>query len=448
MKKSVELRQERQAKFDAQKKIVTEAVDDKGQKRALNEDEAVRFDALQKEIDDFDKQIARAVKFEENERASAAQESRHIPGAAPGESEEGDGEEKERSRRMKSYSLHKAIRAVLPGSQYSQPLDGVELEMHQETVKRAEKAGVMIEGIAIPAQTRADGQTVTQDSGGYGANLVPTDQQGVIEFLRPRPILEKMGARFLRGLSGNLSFPKNDGGIDAFWEGEIDTTTNTKTAYGNKGMSPNRLGAAVLISLQNLIQSSPDLEAMTVQDINRVVANKLDAAGINGSGTGNVPLGILNESGVNVVAAGTNGLAPIWAHIVEMETKINESNADGNTMGYLINTSTKGKLKTTKHEAGDLNYLMTQANTINGYNVGVSNLVPNNLTKGTGTNLSAAIFGDFSQFIMGQWGFYDLTVDNISKKKDGNIELIVNAFYDCMVRQDKAFSVVKDWITA
>lgn len=438
MKKSAEIRQSLQEKIDAQKDIVEAAKDENGVERALTNDESVKFRAVQADIDALRTSLKDAEDYEANQRAAAAASGvRFEKPEAP--------EKKELRSLMKKYSLYRAVRSQLPNGR----LDGVELEVHQETIKRAEKSGVAFQGVAIPSfsssEVRADGQTVTQDSGGYGANLVPVDQQGVIEFLRPKPILQSLGSRFLTGLTGNLKFPVNNGGVTASWEGEITEVANTKNAYGSKTMEPHRLAAATLISLQNLYQSSPDLERMTIEDINAEVANKLDSAAINGPGSGNVPLGILNVGGINSVAAGTNGGAPTWAHIVALETAINIANANGAKMAYLINPGTKGKLKTTAHEANASNYLMGLDNTINGYAVGVSNLVPNNLTKGSGTDLNAGIFGDFSQLLMGQWGFYDLTVDNISKKKEGNIELVVNAFYDCIVRQDKAFSAIKDW---
>lgn len=350
---------------------------------------------------------------------------------------------------LKDYSLHKAIRSQMANG----TLDGVELELHQETVKRAKAAGVAITGLAVPMGTarsekRADGQTVTQDSGAYGGNLVATELQSPIEFLRPQPVLESLGARFMTGLQGNLKFPTNDGGITATWEGEVTEVANTKNAYGSKEMSPKRLAASVLMSLQNIMQSSTDLELMTVQDIRDAVAEAIDRAGINGSGSGNQPLGILNTSGIGSVVGGTNGAAPTWANIVDLETSIFVQNANSARMNYLINPVTRGRLKKTKHEAGDLGYLMATDNTINGYPVGVSNLVPSNLTKGTGTGLSAGIFGDFSQLLIGQWAFLDMSVDDKSRKKEGYIEITVNTFLDLLVRQPKAFAAVKDWVTA
>lgn len=436
MKKLAELRQERAAKVNAQKEMLDKR---RNENREFTQEEATRFEGLDTEINQLDEQIKRAQAYEAAEKRAAELAGTPVVTSAE------EGEQRERAKMQKRFSLHKAIRAQMGNV----PFDGVEKEIHDETVKRAAASNVQITGLAIPAggfaEKRADGQTVTADSGAYGANLVATETQDVIEALRPKPVLASLGARMLTGLTGNIAFPTNDGGIAATWEGEVATVAATKNAIGQKTMVPHRLAVHALLSLQNLWQSASDLEQMTAMDIAAVIGNEFDGKAINGSGASNQPTGILNLAGVNSVAVGTNGGAPTWAHIVDMESKVFIQNANGARMAYLINPATKGKLKQTKHSAGDLNYLMAMDNTINGYPAGVSNLVPSNLTKGTGTNLSAGVFGDFSQLIMGQWGFYDLTVDNVSRKVDGYVALIVNTFVDVLARHDKAFTVVKDW---
>lgn len=161
--------------------------------------------------------------------------------------------------------------------------------------------------------------------------------------LRPKPILETMGARMITGLVGNVEFPVNEGGIDATWEGEIDEVAYSRNKYSKRTMSPKRLACAVPISLQNLAQSSIDLERYTVEEINKVMSIAVDRAAING--TDPAPIGILNTAGINTIAVGTNGGVPTWADIVAMETAIHTANVDPKTWGYLINAATKGVLK-------------------------------------------------------------------------------------------------------
>lgn len=440
MKKSTEFIKERAALIEAQKRLHEAA---EKETRSLNEAETLEFRKLQGEIEALSEKIKDAEAFEENLRM--------MGGAGAGVSVDKP-EERELDKMKAQYSLHKAIRSQMDNQE---PLSGVELEFHQEAKKRAAEAGVAISGLGMPTfdkrsiEKRADGQTVTQDSGAYGGNLVPTDQMSIIDALRPNPILASLGATYLTGLTGNLKFPVNSGGIAATWEGEIDAVANSKNAYGSKTMSPKRLAASVLISLQNIMQSSISLEMYTINEIRNIIALAIDTAGINGTGANDQPTGLLTVGGTNSVVGGTNGAAPTWAHIVGLETPVFVENANAAKMNYLINPVTKGKLKLTKHEAGDLGYLMASDNTINGYGAGVSNLVPSNLTKGTATGVcSAGIFGDFSQLYIGQWGFMDLSVDDKSRKKEGYIEITANTFVDVMVRQPKAFTIIKDWLTA
>ncbi len=432
MKSSDELKEERASLKDKQQALVDLA---KGEKREMTEKENNSFDDIQIKRKKLDSAILRAEQIEADERAGSAAAGVVVGGA----------EKIEHDKMKQRYDFHKALRSQMANG----VLDGVEKEIHEETVLRAKEAGVAITGLAIPTdftEKRADGQTVTQDSGGYGSSLVADQLQSPIEFLRPKPIVETLGARFMTGLQGDLVFPTNDGGISGAWQGEVATTSASKNAYGSKKMSPNRYAVRALISLQNIMQSSYDLQMMTVEDIRAVIANAIDLAAINGAGSSNVPEGILNTTGIGSVVGGTNGAAPSWEHIVGLETKVFTNNADAANMGYLINPATKGKLKTTKHSAGDLNYLMSASNEINGYKVGVSNHVPGDLTKGTlsGT-ANAGIFGDFAQLLIGQWAFLDLSVDDKSEKKNGYIAVDVNTFVDTLVRQPKAFSAIKDW---
>jgi HK97 family phage major capsid protein len=439
MKKSDFLKQQRASKVEAQGKLLSAIKTETGT-RDFSDDEQTQFSALENEIKGLDDDIRKAVEVETAEARHADLTAKPVTHAT------GGAEAREVEKMKKRYSIHSAIRSRMNGGA---ALSGVELEFHQEASKRAMEAGIVIEGLAVPlAEKRADGQTVTQDAGGFGANLVSTETQSPIEFLRPAPMLEAAGAQFLTGLQGNLKFPVNNGGIAATWEGEVANVANTKNAYASKTMTPKRLAVSVPIALQNILQSSISLERYTVEEMMAAVGQAIDIAGINGAGTGGVPEGILVATGTNLVVGGASGAAPTWAHMVGLETGVYVGNANSARMGYLFNAVTRGKLKTTKHEAGDLGYLLSADGTANGYPVWQSNNVPSNLVKGgSGAVCSAGIFGDFSQMIIGQWGFADLSVDEFSRKREGYVEITFNTFLDILIRQPKAFSVVKDWLT-
>jgi len=429
MKKSAIILQQRAQKIEAQKALHTTAA---AETRSLNEQETTAFRALQIEIEGLTRDLADVLAYEENLRSLDGGESVLDP-------------EKDKAPKAKrTFSLHRAIRSQLVNGNL--PLEGVELEMHQRATKAAAEAGIAVGG-GFAFETRAT-QNVTGNSGTTGSALVATDLQSPIDFLRPEPLMTKLGATYLTGLTGNLRFPKNEGGIVASWEGENATTAETANVYGYVDSIPKRLSVTVPISLQMLMQSSIDIEMYTIKEINAAIENKLDATAINGTGSGQ-PFGILNASGTNSVALGTNGAAPTWDMIVDVETQTFIANANSAKMAYVVNPQTRGKLKKTKHTAGDLNYLMDKSGEINGYGSEASNHVPSNLVKGTsGAICSALVFGDFSQMLINQWGYMDLSVDEFSRKKEGLIEVTVNLFMDVLVKEPKAFTVVKDILTA
>ena len=74
--------------------------------------------------------------------------------------------------------------------------------------------------------------------------------------------------------------------------------------------------------------------------------------------------------------------------------------------------------------------------------------VPNNLTKGTGTNLSALIFGNWSDLLVGQWGGIDLSVDEVPEAAKGNVKLVAHSEWDIAVRHAESFAAIKDIVTA
>jgi HK97 family phage major capsid protein len=428
MKKSAELKQLRAAKIEAQKALHTKA---EAEKRSLNETETAEFRTLQTEIEGLSAQITDAENYETNLRS--VEGANPVPGANAGSEERGG----EKPKAKKTFSLNKAIRSLVNGV----ALEGAELEANERGVEAARAAGIGVapSSFTVPLfESRADGQTVTEDSGAYGGNTVATNVLGPIDYLRPKPTVVKLGAVLFTGLQGNVQFPKNNGGVTATWEDEVDEVTNTKTAWGKIEMKPRRLSVSVLISLQNLMQSSFDMELYTMNEIRKAIEVEIDKDGL---------YAILDNADVNSVAIGTNGGALTLDKAIDMETAVFTDNADSDTMNYVSNSKVRGKAKKTKIEDGQTDKLL-QNNEINGYNYANSNHIPSNLVKGTsGSVCSALIFGDFSKLLLGQWGFMDLSVDDKSRKKEGYIEVTANVYLDSAVLQPDAFAVCKDITT-
>jgi HK97 family phage major capsid protein len=85
---------------------------------------------------------------------------------------------------------------------------------------------------------------------------------------------------------------------------------------------------------------------------------------------------------------------------------------------------------------------------LNGYRAGVSNQVPSNLTKGTGTNLSAIIFGNFNELLIGSWGELEILANPYGDGYDsGDVKVRALQTVDIQARHENSFCVIKDAIT-
>ena len=175
------------------------------------------------------------------------------------------------------------------------------------------------------------------------------------------------------------------------------------------------------------------------------MALELDRACINGSGAANQPTGILNTAGIGSVAGGTNGLAPTYANIVDLESAVSNANAAIGNLGYLTNAKVRGQLKQTEIFAGTSGSPVWSGQEVNGYNGYVSNQVPSNLTKGSASGIcSAIIYGNFADVLIGMWGGLDLQVNPYALDTSGGVR--VTAFQDCdvAVRHPESFAAMLD----
>jgi hypothetical protein len=80
-------------------------------------------------------------------------------------------------------------------------------------------------------------------------------------------------------------------------------------------MAPRRLAVSVLVSLQNLAQSSFDMEVYTMNEIRKAIENR------NGQRCFSRPKGVLNTAGTNTIAIGANGGALSFGKAIDMETE-------------------------------------------------------------------------------------------------------------------------------
>ncbi len=180
-------------------------------------------------------------------------------------------------------------------------------------------------------------------------------------------------------------------------------------------------------------------------------AQAIDQACINGSGSSNQPLGILNTSGIGAVAGGTNGAAVTLDNLLDLRKEVGVDNADLGTAGFLTNSKVECALAKLKDSQGS--YLLTPyGNEVGSSRVAnrrmmVSNNVPSNGTKGSGTGLSSVIYGNFADLLIGMWGALEILVDPYgSNFAKGSVSVRAMQTLDIAVRHPESFAVMSDAI--
>jgi len=318
----------------------------------------------------------------------------------------------------------------------------------------AQKMGGKNKGIMVPTDVLSIARPQNVVSSVVGAPTIQIDvlAASFIDLLRAKMKVRGMGATVLGGLQGNVSIPRQAAGASAFWVAEGAQPTLNDQTFDAVALAPKGVAAITQTTMQNLIQSSLDMEAFIRRDLAMALALAIDLAAISGTGVGNQPTGILNTAGIGSVAMGVNGGALTNADpLIALETVVADSNVDGDSMAYLTNARVVGALKSLKSTTGE--YLFHNAindgpgsvGSINGYDVTRSNQVSKLGAKGTGTGLSTVLFGNWSDLLIGEWGALNLQVDPFTGGV-GNIKISALQFVDCGVRHPESFAAITDII--
>ena len=291
----------------------------------------------------------------------------------------------------------------------------------------AAKLGRQSRGITIPQEVlRRDLNVGAATAGG---NLVETmlDSGSFIDLLRNASALDQAGATVLTGLTGNVAIPRQSGAATAYWVAESGSPTESQQTVDQVSLVPRTVAAYTDFSRRLMIQSSIDVENMVRNDLAQVIALKIDAAGLYGTGASNEPLGLKNTTGIGTEDFAND--APTFAEVVALESDVATANALLGSPVYLMNAAMRGNLKTTKKDAGSGIFIMENGE-VNGYRGVLSNQVASN----------DLWFGNFADLIIGYFSGLDLMVDPYTHSTSGTVRVIAMQDCDIAIRHPESFS--------
>lgn len=311
------------------------------------------------------------------------------------------------------FSFIKAINAIAN----NRSLDGINAEIVKAGEEEMRNAGLSFNGqIQLPVGELRANVTVTAE----GEDIVATDLYDIITPLRAKNVLVQAGAKFLSGLKGDVQLPIMSA-CNVNWAGEVAAAQDGAGAFSSIVLKPNRLTAYVNISKQLLAQDTLDVENVIRQDLINAINSKLEST-ILGNGAAQDGL---NPGGM--FYGQTPETISDFAGIAEVEAEVEENNVFG-PCKWVVSPKFKAALRALSL----------------GENV-AANLFYNSEIDGTvalstsNVGSKKAIYGDFSNLAIGQWGAIDVTVDPYTQAKNGMIVLVVNCYFDAKMIRPEAF---------
>ena len=347
----------------------------------------------------------------------------------------------------RNFSVIEAAKGIASG----RGLSGRELEINQELENRS---GKRTQGFFVPDNGWSQ-RAYVAGTASAGGNLIETEllSDNFVEKLRSRLVIGELGATMLPGLIGNVDIPTRSGDNTAYWiAGDNgDSITESTGSVGSISMTPKTVGAYTKFSHLMNLQSTPEIEQVVRSGFLQIIAQAIDTAAINGSGSSNQPLGILNTTGIATVAIGTNGGAVTIDKMLDLKKEVSVDNADVETAAYLTNSKVESALSQLKDDqnAYHLNPYGAEIGKqqLASRRLVVSNNVPSNLSKGSGSNLSAAIYGNFSDLFIGTWGSLEILVDPYTDIAKGTIGVRALQSIDVAVGHPESFAAIVDITT-
>ena len=361
-------------------------------------------------------------------------------------------------RELRNYSLFRALRAITLPDIKAKREAGLEMEISAALAARlpGEAKGFCVPPEIINALAPRRSQRTPVYAGTTGSSLVENELLAAAyiepQYIQPRVIAA--GATVLSGLVGNVLVPKMSASDTVSWlAAEGAAYSNTEPTFAQVQLNPTDVACYVDLTRRLLQQATPAAEQVIRDDLAKIISVAIDGAAISGSGTSGTPLGILGQSGIGLVAAGTNGGSVTYPIIGSLVGTLASQNALYGQLAWLTTGGLAAHMMSVAKFAygsatlwepplrkepqpgeGSVMYMPSF----------ISNNCPSNGTKGTGTNLQTLLLGNWQDLLIGQWGVMQILADPYSQSNTGTVRLTAIQTVAVAVRHPQSFAVCTD----
>lgn len=213
---------------------------------------------------------------------------------------------------------------------------------------------------------------------------------------RPKRLVDLLGVKYISELSANFSYPAINEN-NSQWVGETEDGDLSSINLLSFVLKPQRALSYIEMSNEAVLNPNTNVEGAVQEDLVASIWELVESTMFND---------IYVEEGASTLSS--------FQDLVDLE--LEAGNMKINDPIYLVSPTAASKLRLLHNQ----NYPIYRDTTINGKPV-----VETPYLSG-----ERVIYGDFSRLLLCNWGGIDITVDSITKAKDGIIRLISNSYWN------------------
>lgn len=266
------------------------------------------------------------------------------------------------------------------------------------------------------------------DDAALGIMLGPTTQGELINLVRARELMARMGATELTlPPNGKISFPRQTGAMTAYWVGESQEITASEPTTGNLSLIAKKLAALAKLPNELIRFGTASVEAFIRMEMATVMGLKASQSMLDGTGGTDSILGLINYANILTHTASTvdtdgNTFEPEDVALMVSLVEEADYDLDMDGFGFAMRPKMWQNLlnrRAAAHTAGtydgqwlfDVNRAEIsngQPRRLMGYDLQRSTQISNTRTKGSGTDLSYIIGGVWRHWMIARSGVMEL----------------------------------------
>jgi HK97 family phage major capsid protein len=367
-----------------------------------SDDQVKRMDALDQEYRTNESRLRAALVSEDTERRQAA-----------GELETRNGSEWQDL--IGQFELRQAVAFLDEG----RALNGATAEVVQEL-----RNGGGYKGCPIPYAV------LEQRAGETTASGVPDPVQTrpIIDRLFPDSVAGRMGAQMVNVGVGELEYPVTTSSVTAGWAASETGDVTAPSAYTttDRPLKPDQTLGVQMKLTRRTMKSAAGIEAAVRRDMRGAIAQAMDAAVFQGSGSSGEPLGVISGAGTYGITSTAVDAAATWGAFRSAVTTFLTNNAASSPSGVrvLIRPEVWDTMDAAVFDAGSG---ITEYDRLTG-NVGSVVMTSNGLAAPSGSPASSNALlttsvGGQAPIFVATWGAVDMIRDPYSDAASGGVRL-------------------------